>query len=66
MSNAPTVPQKLTAASQPCVCCRARKHDGIPDADLEGYVCRSCKRQLRVVEDFMKKQGFTGCSPDPK
>lgn len=66
MSNAPTVPRKHAPASQPCVCCRERKHDSIPDADLEGYVCRACKRRLRVVEELMEKQGFAGCVPDPK
>jgi len=65
MNNAPVVPGKRTLSSQPCVCCRERKHDSIPDADLEGYVCRPCKRQLSAVETLLKAQGFTGCTPDP-
>lgn len=52
--------------TQPCVCCGCARHDSIPDADLEGYVCRPCKRHLRVVEEVLKANGISGCVPEPK
>ncbi|WP_414664880.1 hypothetical protein [Horticoccus sp. 23ND18S-11] len=66
MSNSPTAPSKKAPASQPCVCCRERKHDGIPDADLDGYVCRPCKYFLRATEAALAKEGITGCVPEPR
>jgi hypothetical protein len=66
VSETPTKPvSKLSSASTPCVCCRLRAHDGIPDADLEGYVCRSCKRHLRAAEAIATAAGLVGCVPDP-
>ena len=49
----------------PCVCCREREHAGIPDRDLDGYVCRECAKHLRKGEAAAAASGIVGCIPDP-
>jgi hypothetical protein len=48
------------------VCCRERPHAGIPDPDLDGYVCRQCAKHLRNAESVAAAEGIIGCCPEPK
>lgn len=53
------------ALVRPCVCCREREHAGIPDRDLEGYVCRQCARLLVIAQKAAGASGIRGCVPEP-
>lgn len=56
---------KPVATVTPCVCCRARPHQGRPDPDLAGYVCHPCAVQLRKVAALLAEAGFEACVPHP-
>lgn len=58
-------PARQPAIVRPCVCCREREHHGIPERDLDGYVCRECKRLLLIAEQAAQAEGIVGCIPDP-
>lgn len=66
MPNSPVMPAVQVRTVTPCVCCRERPHAGIPDADLEGYVCRACAKHLRAAEAALAADGILGCRPEPK
>jgi len=65
VSNASINSAQRVATVTLCACCRQRPHDAIPDRDLDGYVCRACKRHLMVAEKVAADAGITGCVPDP-
>ncbi|MBI5770881.1 MAG: hypothetical protein HZA93_24095 [Verrucomicrobia bacterium] len=65
MSHSPAVPRKQARPTRPCVCCGEREHAGIPDRDLEGYVCRECARLLARVEKTAARSGLAGCTQPP-
>ena len=64
---APDQPNATKAAppTKPCVCCRERNHDGIPDRDLDGYVCRPCASTLKIAQNALEKALITGCVDHP-
>lgn len=63
MSDAQSTPQ--AAIVRPCVCCREREHKGIPDRDLDGYVCRECAKALAIALRALELSEITGCTPEP-
>lgn len=56
---------KAAPPTKPCVCCGEVNHDGIPDRDLDGYVCKRCKGPLTVAGKALERTGMTGCVPHP-
>ncbi|HRI83180.1 MAG TPA: hypothetical protein PLF88_12125 [Opitutaceae bacterium] len=45
-------------AATPCCCCRQEPHAGIPDRDLQGYLCADCAHCLRAAEAVLKAAGL--------
>ncbi len=56
---------KSAPPTKPCVCCAECNHDGLPDRDLDGYVCRVCKGALIVAERHMALAEIEGCVRHP-
>lgn len=50
-------PKKILA-SKTCVCCEERLHAGIPDNELQGYVCKDCSVQLRFADSWLRRFGM--------
>ena len=51
-----------TAFTNPCVCCKELRHDGIADRDLDGYVCRFCARHINNAVNYLNKAEIIGCT----
>jgi hypothetical protein len=63
---APDQPSTKSAPpTKPCVCCHEVNHAGIPDRDLDGYVCADCGKGLKVAAIALAKDRIAGCVPHP-
>lgn len=60
MAEPASVTPHSTAKATPCACCREKPHDGVPDRDLDAYVCRDCAPLLRGAVRVLKASGFPG------
>lgn len=58
-----SAPPREAALVRPCVCCRAAEHHGLPDRDLQGYVCRDCAPLLRGAAHQLHLAGYPACLP---
>lgn len=42
-----------------CACCEEVPHNGIPDRELNGYVCSECAQLLKKSETALIKAGMS-------
>lgn len=65
MPDPATVKPQGTPSANPCACCREKPHEGMPDRDLNAYVCRECHKFLRQAAVILHKAGFAKPATTP-